>query len=82
MPNAYMEFGEYTVGPPLTPDRQSWLKYVLENYGVSATGAAQFVGAQSVTDQRDRQQILDILNRVVTQKDHRMGRGFRGKGAR
>lgn len=76
---AYMLGGEYVVGPPLTPARQEWLRHVLHEYGVSVAGATQFVAMQPMTDQRDRQQLLDVFNRAVGPESHRPP-GFRGKG--
>jgi hypothetical protein len=56
---------ESVVPETLTPGRLEWLKHVLTKYGVSAAGAEQFTRLLPVTNPSDRQQLLDILNRVV-----------------
>lgn len=75
---AYM-LSEKVVPPPLTPARVDWLQYVLTQYGVSDAGATQFTKSQVVTGTSDRQKLLDVLNRVVTDGS-RGDRTFRGKG--
>jgi len=75
---AYM-LSERIVSPPLTPARVDWLQYVLTQYGVSDAGARQFTQMQAVTGTLDRQKLLDVLNRVVTD-GHRRDQVFRGKG--
>ena len=72
---------ERTVSPPLTPARVEWIQYVLTQYGVSKAGATQFAGMQPVTDPSDRQKLLDVLNRVVTDTQGPSDHRFRGKGA-
>jgi len=72
---------ERIVSPQLTPGRVDWIQYVLPQYGVSDTGATQFTKMQMVTAANDRQKLLDVLNRVVTDGSRADVGRFQGKGA-
>lgn len=71
---------EMVVGEPLTPERKEWLKRALKFYRVSEAGAEQFVGSLPLSAAQDRQQLLDLVNRVIVKASH--APRFRGKGPR
>jgi len=77
-----MSRGERTVGTPLTTGRQEFLRFAVEQYGVSRAGAEQFVGMRPVSDQNDRKQLLDLVNRVIVDGSGTPHPKFGGKGHR
>jgi len=77
-----MTLGERPVGPALTTGRQEFLRFAVQQYGVSKAGAEQFVGVRPVTDQNDRKQLLDLVNRVIVDGSGKPRPTFGGKGYR
>lgn len=75
-----MSRSERTVGQPLDAGRQAFLRYAVQQYGVSKAGAEEFVAMRAVSDPDDRKQLLDLVNRVIVDGSGTPSHRFMGKG--